>query len=101
MWMLKRVIHPNEFEVCTYSEEIIHYKDFYFQSYEDPSIKVKADVFESLKRQYIEDNFDRTLLEAAIAEESSREDNKEAKKLEVEQMIYDSVGTESYERRGY
>lgn len=99
--MLKRVIHPNEFEVCTYSEEIIHYKDFYFQLYEDPSVKVKADVFEELKHQYIEDNFDTTLLDAAIAAESSRQEEKEAKKLEIEQMIYASVGNDHAERSGY
>ena len=101
MWLLKRIIWPNEFEVCSYSEEIIRYKDWYFQLFEDPKIKVKADVFESLKRQYIEDNFDYTELNNALAERDRITDEKEVKKMMIEQQIYNSFGSASSERRGY
>ena len=101
MWMLKRIIWPNEYDVCSYSEEIIRPGDFYFQLFEDPKIKVRADIFEELKRQYQEDTFDYTELDNALAEQERKINEKEAKKLQIEQKIYSSSGTNGTERRGY
>ena len=101
MWMLKRVIWPNEFEVCSYSEDIIRYKEYYFQLFEDPSIKVKASVYEDLIRQYREDNFDYTTLNNAEAAEEARKSEREERKLAIEQKIYNSIGNDDFQRRGY
>lgn len=101
MWLLKRMVYPNEYDVCSYSEEIIRPGDWYFQLYEDPKIKVRADVYEEIKRQYREDNFDYSQINSAYAEKEHSENIKEARKLQIEQQIYSSFGTNSIGRRGY
>lgn len=101
MWILKRIVWPNEYDVCSYSEEIIKPGDWYFQLFEDPKIKIRADIFEELKRQYQEDVFDYTELNNALSEQERKLNEKEAKKFQIEQKIYSSFGTNGTERRGY
>lgn len=101
MWILKRIVWPNEYDVCSYSEEIIKPGDWYFQLFEDPKIKIRADIFEELKRQYQEDVFDYTELNNALSEQERKANEKEAKKFQIEQKIYSSFGTNGTERRGY
>ena len=51
--------------------------------------------------QYQEDTFDYTELDNALAEQERKVNEKEAKKLQIEQKIYSSSGTNGTERRGY